>query len=153
MFSSIQLFLIEIYSALILKGYSKLCSSGERELNTPMSILWIYIRMLQRLQPLTHWLVPLYVCMYMVMCPCRRQYGVCVSMARTCSLAAPVINVLRYGYSDYLWSCMHGSENMTEVTNLSSLACFRSGTSRLGPVNGEITMSAPHLCCVYTAVV
>ena len=35
--------------------------------------------------------------------------------------------------------CMHGSEIMTEVTNLSLLACFRSGTSRLGPVNGEIT--------------
>ena len=38
-----------------------------------------------------------------------------------------------------LLSCMCGSEIMTEVTNLSSLACFRSGTSRLGPVNGEIT--------------
>lgn len=109
-----------------------------------MSILWIYIQNTAKtLQPLTHWLVLLYICMYvrmyMVMCPCRKQYGVCVSMARTCSLVAPVINVLRYAYGDYLLSCMHGSEIMTEVTNLSSLACFRSGTSRLGPVNGEIT--------------
>ena len=55
-----------------------------------------------------------------------------------------------------LLSCMCGSEIMTEVTNLWSLACFRSGTSRLGPVNGEFTQvctSQEILCCVYTAVV
>lgn len=34
---------------------------------------------------------------------------------------------------------MYGSDIMMEVTNLSSLAYFRSGTSRLGPVSGEIT--------------
>ena len=53
-------------------------------------------------------------------------------------------NLLISGSGDQCIKVMHnnllgGSEIMTEVTNLSSLSCFRSGTSRLGPVNGEIT--------------
>ena len=143
-----------------LKVYSKFCSwetSGKEELNLSVYTIECTFKTLQRLYShcltfsclLLIYMLPGYgevnVCWYSYTCMYVCGY---VSMQKAVwCLCFYGKNLLISGSGDQrikvmhsnLLSCMCGSEIMTEVTNLSSLACFRSGTSRLGPVNGEIT--------------